>query len=106
MSVESEITGFEKEKPPVSVDIELRGALVARAGARRGRVTVPRGSTVAEAVVSWADEYGNHLQFALLEGERLRSDILAMRISDGKNERLAASQPVANGDTVRFELRD
>lgn len=88
----------------VSVDIRLRGALVARAGARQGRVAVPEGSTVAETVEQWADEYGSRLRVTLLDGKRLRTDIHAVRVDNG--ERLAASQPVTDGDTIRFRFCD
>jgi len=106
MSVDTDITGVERERTTLGVDIELTGALVARAGARRGRVGVPQGSTVADAVRTWADGSGDHLRFALLEGERLRSDVIARRVSEGRDERLVASEPVRNGDTVRFEYRE
>ena len=39
MSVDTDITGVEKERATLGVDIELTGALVARAGARQGRAT-------------------------------------------------------------------
>ncbi|PSP92797.1 hypothetical protein BRC84_05535 [Halobacteriales archaeon QS_1_68_44] len=106
MSVDTDITGVEKEQATLGVDIELTGALVARAGARQGRVGVPQGSTVADAVRAWADQSGDHLRFALLEAERLRSDVIARRVSEGRDERLIASEPVRNGDTVRFEYRE
>lgn len=88
------------------VDMELTGALVARAGARRGRVIVPAGSTLAEAIEAWGDDYGDHVRFALLAGDRLRSDVTAVRVSDGAAERLTATRPVVDGDTIRFELRE
>lgn len=88
------------------VDMELTGALVARAGARRGRVLVPAGSALSEAIEAWGDEYGDHVRFALLAGDRLRSDVAAVRVTDGAAERLTASRRVVDGDTIRFELRD
>ena len=106
MSVDTDITGAEKERATLGVDIELTGALVARAGVRQGRVGVPQGSTVADAVRAWADGSGDHLRFALLEAERLRSDVAAHRVSEGRDERLIASEPVRNGDTVRFGYRE
>ena len=106
MSVDTDIAGVETDRATIGVDIELTGALVARAGARRGRVGVPKGSTLADAVRAWADHSGDHLRFALLEGERLRSDVLARRVSGGRDRRLVASERVHNGDTIRLEYRD
>jgi hypothetical protein len=42
----------------------------------------------------------------LLDGQRLRPDVLARRVSDGNDERLVASESVRNGDTIRFEDRE
>lgn len=94
------------DREVVEVDIELTGAIVARAGARHGRVHLSEGSTLVDAVEAWGDEYGDHVRFALLEGDRLRSDLRAFRVSDGDHERIVSSQRVVNGDTIRFELRD
>lgn len=106
MSVDTDVARAEDEPVTLGVDIELTGALVARAGARQARVGVPEGSTVADAIRAWADRSGEHLRFALLEGERLRSDVLARRVSGSRGERLVASETVRNGDTVRFEYRE
>lgn len=106
MSVETDVAGIDSGGGTLGVDIELTGALVARAGARRGRVVVPQGSTVADAVEAWAERHGTHLRLALLDGDRLESKVLAVRVSEGANERLVASEPVRNGDTLRFEYRE
>jgi hypothetical protein len=106
MSVNTDIARADDGGGTLGVDIELAGALVARAGARQGRVVVPQESTVADAVTTWADRYGTHLRLALLDGDRLCSKVRAVRVSDGQNERLVASEPVHNGDTIRFEFRD
>lgn len=106
MSVDTDIARAEEGAATVGVDIELTGALVARAGARQGRVAVPAGSTLADAVEAWADSNGTHLRHALLEDNRVRSEVLALRVTDGRDERLVGSQPVRNGDTIRFEFRD
>lgn len=88
----------------VHVDFELTGALVARAGARGGRIRTG-GETLLDAIEAWADDHGSHLRFALLKGDRLRSDVVARRVTDAGDERLAAAQPVADGDVIRFEPR-
>jgi hypothetical protein len=106
MSVDTDNACVETERATLGVDVELTGALVARAGARRGRVGVPQGSTLADVVRTWADHSGDHLRFALLDGERLRSDVIARRITGGHDGRLVASEPVHNGDSIRLEYRD
>ncbi len=106
MSVEPEVYSFDNGRDAVGVDIELCRSLVARAGVREGRVIVSAGSTVAEAIETWADECGNHLRFALLNQDRLRSDIRAVRVLDGRDERITAACPVADGDVIRFRLRN
>ncbi len=106
MSVNTDIAKADEGGGSLGVDIELTGALVARAGARQGRVVVPAGSTVADAVTAWGDRYGSHLRLALLEGDRLRSTVSAVRVSDGGAEQLVASEPVHNGDTIRFEFHE
>jgi hypothetical protein len=90
----------------VGVDIEVDRSLVARAGTRGGRVLVPAGSTIAEAVEAWADGRGEHLRFALLDGSRLRSSVRASRLSGETTERLSASSRVVDGDVIRFERRE
>jgi hypothetical protein len=106
MSLRTESVATGEGQATVGVDIELEGPLVARAGARRGRVLVPQGSTVVDAVTAWAEKSGSHLRYALLCDDRLRTQVDAVRITDGRNERLVASQPVRDGDTIRFEFHD
>lgn len=88
------------------VDMELAGALVARAGVRQGRVLVQAGSTLSDAIEAWGDEDGDHIRFALLADDRLRSDVTAVRVTEGGSERLSSSRQVVDGDTIRFELRE
>lgn len=106
MAVEHSLSESVYGEDITGVDMELTGALVVRAGARQGHVTVPSGSTLSEAIENWGDDYGDHVRFALLDNDRLRSEITAFRISGGNNERVAASQPVIDGDTIRFEFRE
>lgn len=106
MSVERNQRGFAERDVGVGVDFELTGALVARAGAREGRVVVPTDSTIADAVAAWGDRDGDHVRLALLDGDRIRSEILAVRRTDGEVERLVGSDRVHSGDTIRFEFRD
>lgn len=106
MSVERREKGTHVGEARVGVDVELTGALVARAGAREERVVVPTGSTVADVVTAWGARDGDHVRLALLDGDRLRSEVLAVRRSDRDDERLVASDRVEAGDAIRFRFRD
>lgn len=87
----------------MTVEVKLEGPLVARAGARRARVPVPEDATVGDVVAALSERYGSQVRPAILEGERLRSDTVAVRESAG--ERLSSDSPVSPGDTVRFRVR-
>jgi hypothetical protein len=89
----------------MAVEVILEGSLVARAGARRSIVSVPENATVEDVVASLADEYGPQVRPAVLEGERLRSDTVAVRESPRPSERLSSESPVDPGDTLRFRMR-
>lgn len=106
MSVERREEGPGIGVARVGVDVELAGALVVRAGAREERVVVPTGSTIADVVTTWSDRDGEHVRLGLLDGDRLRSEVLAERVSDGDDERLVASDRVQAGDAIRFRFRD
>lgn len=106
MSVDTDFARAADDGGSLGVDLVLTGALVARAGARRGRVVVQAGSTIADAIDAWADAHGTHIRYALLEGDRLRSSVRAVRVADGTDETLVASEPIRKGDTIRFEFRE
>lgn len=89
----------------MTVEVRLEGSLVARAGARRARVSVPEDATIEDVVTALADEYGPQVRPAILERERLRTDTVAVRESPDHGERLSSSSHVNPGDTVRFEMR-
>ena len=89
----------------VHVEVVLEGPLVARTGTRRGRV-LAEGRTVVDVVSAWADECGSSVRYALLEGDRLRSDVVATRPTDGADEPLTGGSRVRNGDRIRFAFRD
>ncbi len=104
MSIETKPGGSTGDSV-VSVEVVLEGPLVARAGARRRRV-LAEGRTVVDVVSAWADERGSSVRYALLEGDRLRSDVVATRSTDGANEPLTGRSRVRNGDTIRFAFRE
>ena len=85
--------------PPTVTAFDETGAVDETATAAHARFVVENG---ADAVFP----LGTNGEFALLEAERLRSDVVAHRISEGRDERLIASEPVRNGDTIRFEYRE
>lgn len=88
----------------MGVEVKLEGALVARTGAHRAYVRVPADATVEDVIEQLAEEYGPQVRPALLEGERLRTDTIAVRESRSPGERLTSTSDVEPGDTVRFEL--
>ena len=87
------------------VDVRLEGALVARAGARRARVSVSEDATLDDVVAALAEEYGPQVRPAILEADRLRTDTIAVRASCDSRERLSSNSQVRSGDTVRFRMR-
>lgn len=89
----------------MGVEVRLTGSLIARAGARRTHVAVPGEATVEDVIEQLAEKCGPQVRPALLEGERLRSDTVAVRESPTPRETLGSASPVEPGDTVRFELR-
>lgn len=88
----------------MTVEVELEGTLVARAGARRVRVPLGEAATVADVVAALSEEYGPQVRPAILEGEQLRADTVAVRASPDR-ERLSSDSRVEPGDTVRFRVR-
>lgn len=106
MSVERQERGPADGEARVGVDIELTGALVARTGAHEEHVVVPTGSTIADVVTTWGARAGDHVRLGLLDGDRLRSEVLAVRVTDARDERLVASDRVHAGDAIRLQFRD
>lgn len=106
MSAKSEPVQLPRSRDVVGVDFELTGPLVASAGTRTGRVVVPRGSSLGDAIEAWARECGTHIRFALLRRDRIRSEISAVAVSGSTDTRVAASRTVSDGDRIRFELLD
>jgi hypothetical protein len=88
----------------MGVKVRLEGALVARAGARQATVPVEEQMTVRDVVKRLSDRFGPHVEPAILEGERLRSDTRAVRELPGPTERLGPTSRVKAGQTVRFEM--
>ncbi|WP_255196339.1 MoaD/ThiS family protein [Halorarius litoreus] len=89
----------------MTVEVRLEGTLIARAGARHARVPVPDDATVEDVVAALAEEYGPQVRPAILEGERLRTDTVAIRESPTPSERLSSTSHVHHGDTVRFQMQ-
>jgi hypothetical protein len=89
----------------MGVNIRLEGSLVARAGARQAYIHVPDGSTVVDVINQLAERYGPQVRPALLDGDRLRSDTVAIRESPAPPHHIGTESRLKAGDTVRFELQ-
>ncbi|WP_254543948.1 hypothetical protein [Halomarina pelagica] len=90
----------------IGVGVELRGWLVARAGLERAQMALSPDATVGDAVERLTDRYGVQVRPALLQGDRLRHDTVALRRSGGDWERVFAGTSLEQGDRVRFEFRE
>lgn len=87
----------------MDVEVTLAGTLAARAGTHRARVGVDDDATVADVVDALTTQFGPQVRAGVLEGSRLRSDIVAVRES-AAHESLSATSNVYAGDSVRFQL--
>lgn len=90
------------------VRVKLTGVLTLRAGVEETHVTVPAHASIMDVVEELSREYGSQVRPALLNGDRLRSDTVAVRESGGSGttQRLASDSVVTPGDTVRFQFED
>lgn len=88
----------------MGVKVRLEGSLVARAGARQATVPVDSKTTVRDVVERLSERFGSHVEPAILEGNRLRSDTRAFRELHGRTVRLGPDSRVESGQTVRFEM--
>ncbi|WP_232687757.1 hypothetical protein [Halobacterium zhouii] len=95
----------------MDVEVTLTGTLAARTGTHRARIGVADDATVADVVDTLATKFGSQVRAGVLEGSRLRSDIVAVRDapnqespSAGRHERLSAGSEVHAGDSVQFRI--
>ncbi|WP_330630462.1 ubiquitin family protein [Halocatena halophila] len=88
------------------VRVELNGVLTVRTGVERSSVEVPDEATPVDIVEALERECGPQIRPALLKGDRLRSDTVAIRTSTDGSQQLTSQSTIRDGDTVRFEFED
>ncbi|HMB51321.1 hypothetical protein ACFR9U_02160 [Halorientalis brevis] len=84
--------------------IEISRSLAARVGTHEAHVAVRDGDTVQDVIERLSAEYGTQVQTGMLDGERLRSDVIAVRNPDADHEPVTAASPLTPGDTLEFHL--
>ncbi|MFB6178627.1 MAG: hypothetical protein ABEI77_02750 [Halorientalis sp.] len=84
--------------------IEISRSLAARVGTHEAHVGVHEGDTVGDIIERLASEYGTQVQTGMLDGDRLRSDVIAVRNPDSDHESVTATSPLTPGDTLEFHL--
>ncbi|WP_136716423.1 MoaD/ThiS family protein [Halorientalis salina] len=84
--------------------IDISRSLAARVGTHEAHVGVREGDTVRDVIERLASEYGTQVQTGMLDGERLRSDVIAVRNPDRDHEPVTAASSLEPGDTLEFHL--
>ncbi|MFB6165062.1 MAG: hypothetical protein ABEJ31_07875 [Haloarculaceae archaeon] len=84
--------------------IEISRSLAARVGAQEAHVGVREGDTVRDVIERLAEEVGTQVETGMLDGERLRSDVIAVRNAGREPEPVSADSPLEPGDTLEFHL--
>lgn len=86
----------------MDVEVKLTGTLAARTGTYRARLGVDNDATVGDVVDALTDTYGPQVSAGVLDGDRLRTDTVAIREAEEKP--LSIRSELDAGDTVRFQL--
>ncbi|WP_246983820.1 hypothetical protein [Halorientalis marina] len=84
--------------------IEISRSLAARVGTHEAHVRVVEGNTVRDIIDRLADEYGAQVRSGLLDGDRLRSDVIAKRHSEMMTESVTADSEIEPDDELEFHL--
>ncbi len=84
--------------------IEISRSLAARVGTHEAHVGVREGDTVRDVIERLANEVGPQVHSGMLDGERLRSDVIAVRNPDTDHESVTADSDLEPGDTLEFHL--
>jgi predicted DNA-binding protein (UPF0278 family) len=84
--------------------IEISRSLAARVGTHEAHVRVVDGDTVRDIIERLADEYGSQVRAGMLDGDRLRSDVIAKRTSDGMVDSVTADSAIEPEDELEFHL--
>ncbi len=88
------------------VRVKLNGVLTLRAGVEESSVHISERATTIDVVEALSRECGPQVRPALLKGDRLRSDTVAVRESSESIQRLSSDSRVEPGDTLRFQFED
>ncbi|WP_124953745.1 hypothetical protein [Halocatena pleomorpha] len=80
--------------------------LTLRTGVEESSVHVSERATTIDVVEALSQECGPQVRPALLKGDRLRSDTVAVRESSETPQRLTSDSHVEPGDTLRFQFED
>jgi adenylylsulfate kinase-like enzyme len=84
--------------------IQISRSLAARVGTHDAHVRVIDGDTVRDIIERMAAEYGSQVRAGMLDGDRLRSDVIATRDSGGMTESVTADSPIEPEDELEFHL--
>jgi hypothetical protein len=84
--------------------IEISRSLAARVGTHEAHVGVREGDTVRDIIHRLANEYGPQVRSGMLDGDRLRSDVIAKRQGEDGEEPVSADTPIMPEDSLRFHL--
>lgn len=85
-------------------DVEISRSLAARVGTHEAHVSVQPGDTVRGVIERLAEEYGSQVETGILDGERLRSDVIAIRKTAEDEQPVTASTALDPGDALEFHL--
>ncbi|RXK51943.1 MoaD/ThiS family protein [Halorientalis pallida] len=85
-------------------DIDISRSLAARVGAQEAHIGVREGDTVRDVIDRLAAEYGSQVASGMLDGNRLRSDVIAVRNPDTEHESVTADTALQPGDSLDFHL--
>lgn len=85
-------------------DIEISRSLAARVGAQEAHVGVREGDTVRDVIDRLTTEFGSQVASGMLDGDRLRSDVIAVRNPDTAHESVTADTTLRPGDALEFHL--
>jgi hypothetical protein len=84
--------------------IHISRSLAARVGTHEAHVGVRPDDTVRDVIDRMAEEYGPQVATGMLDGDRLRSDVIAVRNPDSDHEPVTAGSRIEPGDTLEFHL--
>lgn len=84
--------------------IHISRSLAARVGTHEATVGVRDGDTVGDIIDRLAEDYGSQVRSGMLDGDRLRSDVIAVRNPETDHEPVTADTTLERGDSLEFHL--